>query len=514
MVKKDLLTQCKGIPAFNSKLLSLLFFLLTTGVYSIHAQSLACNDRINISVDENCRLPIELDKFMEGGTIDPNTDSLRFKPHNGSLYLQNLDTVSGRLVLGPNPKNFGQNQILSKAVIKLLVGKVHTYEYARNTGNRCWGTFLLEDKLVPTVTCQPSETVECADARPYFNSNIRSTLILRRPTISDNCGFTDSVLVIEDRRKDCGGFIARHWTYTDCGGMKGTCTDTIFMENLSADRWECPDNYVVISCSAGSTPEAIYDYVFAATPGTNQITKDTVALKAAYPFYRTLDGRVAFDTTASGAVIKRYGKLENVCKFITSSSDQIHYACGSTCHASKKIIRTWSVMDWCGGTIDPCIQIIELKSINGPKIVGSDVLTSVDPWACASNFTFPPPSILHDECDPNLTYEVRGPAGVTMIQDPISKKWTAVGAPKGIHDFYYVAKDCCGREGYDTVTVTIVDQTPPVAVAKQNIVISLTTGGENDGIAKLFANSVDNGSYDSCTPVHLELRREEDATQR
>lgn len=514
MVKKDLLTRCKGIPVFNYSLLSLLFFLLTTGVYSVHAQTMACNDRINISVNDTCGLPLLLNQFQEG-TV--NSVAIRIKPNNGSLYLQQLSVNgNGQLVLGPNPVNFSNGEVMRSAVSKLLIGKVHTYELVSSllpNANKCWGTFLLEDKLVPTVTCQPSETVECADARPYLNSNIRSTLILRRPTISDNCGFKDSVLVIEDRRKDCGGFIARHWTYTDCGGMKGTCTDTIFMENLADDRWECPDNYVVISCSAGSTPEAIYDYVFAATPGTNQITKDTTAIKAAYPFYRTLDGRVAFDTTASGAVIKRYGKLDNVCKFITSSSDQIHYACGSTCNASKKIIRTWSVMDWCAGTIDPCIQIIELKSINGPKIVGSDVLTSVDPWACASNFTFPHPSILHDECDPNLTYEVRGPLGVNMIQDPISKKWTAVGAPKGIHDFYYVAKDCCGREGYDTVKVTIVDQTPPVAVAKQNIVISLTTGGENDGIAKLFANSVDNGSYDSCTPVYLELRREEDATR-
>ena len=60
------------------------------------------------------------------------------------------------------------------------------------------------------------------------------------------------------------------------------------------------------------------------------------------------------------------------------------------------------------------------------------------------------------------------------------------GVPKGVHNFKYVATDCCGNEGYDDIKVTILDQTAPVAVAKQHIVISLTTGSEGDGIAKLL----------------------------
>ena len=60
--------------------------------------------------------------------------------------------------------------------------------------------------------------------------------------------------------------------------------------------------------------------------------------------------------------------------------------------------------------------------------------------------------------------------------------------------------------------MTVVDATPPVVVAKQNIVISVTSASTNGaGLAKLYAESVDNGSYDGCSnEVKLEVRRDED----
>ena len=69
--------------------------------------------------------------------------------------------------------------------------------------------------------------------------------------------------------------------------------------------------------------------------------------------------------------------------------------------------------------------------------------------------------------------------------------------------------DACGNTSYESFTITVLDQAPPVAIALQNIVISLTAD-EGDGSAKLFAESVDNGSHDGCTGVKLEVRRETD----
>ncbi|MEZ4909253.1 MAG: hypothetical protein R2774_00160 [Saprospiraceae bacterium] len=51
-------------------------------------------------------------------------------------------------------------------------------------------------------------------------------------------------------------------------------------------------------------------------------------------------------------------------------------------------------------------------------------------------------------------------------------------------------------------TITVIDASAPVAVAKQYIVMSLTgSGTAADGAAKLYGHQLDNGSYDHCTDV-------------
>jgi hypothetical protein len=63
------------------------------------------------------------------------------------------------------------------------------------------------------------------------------------------------------------------------------------------------------------------------------------------------------------------------------------------------------------------------------------------------------------------------------------------------------------------VVVNVADKTAPVPVVKRDIVVSLTSGGYDQAgnlqpaSAKLFVESVDNGSHDNCTPVFMEIRR-------
>jgi hypothetical protein len=569
MVKKDLLILCKGIPVFSKSLLSLLkhhtlnpkmsqtsgiFVLLFSILLSVlptdqvQSQSyVACDDHKNVTVSgDSCSITFGL-QFLST-CLNP---AIFVRPNGGTAYLNYsfTGTVNGVTyhrwpsLTYPGPVVAGRNYFIPASIIGVAGGptwthlnwqgqtpkhlkqflgveKRHIYECATGvTGsiNRCWGTFSLEDKLAPVMQCPGNITVECADARLYLNSNIKSTSLLRRPTIiSENCGVVDSTLTIEDKRKDCGGYLVRNWTYTDCGGMKGICSDTIFFTALTESRRMCPDQLVVLKCNDGITPDDIYNAIFARvtvpslpTARDTFIYRDTTALKQAYPFFKTA-GAASFDPAGT---IKKLGKLEGVCTFITSYSDQIIYPCGNTCNSTRKIVRLWTVLDWCSGTMFPCTQVINATNTDGPTIVASDLTVSVDPWTCSSNFTFPPPTILHDVCDANPKYTVRGPLGVTIRWDIPSKRFIAIGVLKGVHTFTYVGLDCCNHESYDEVTVTVLDKTPPVAVAKQNIIISLTTGSESDGIAKLYTNSVDNGSYDSCTPVHLELRREEDPTR-
>ena len=72
-------------------------------------------------------------------------------------------------------------------------------------------------------------------------------------------------------------------------------------------------------------------------------------------------------------------------------------------------------------------------------------------------------------------------------------------------------KDCCGNVSLvQPFRLLVIDEVKPVAIAKQFTVVSLTNDGAGGGVAKMFAESLDNGSYDRCTDVRLEIRRDGD----
>ena len=82
---------------------------------------------------------------------------------------------------------------------------------------------------------------------------------------------------------------------------------------------------------------------------------------------------------------------------------------------------------------------------------------------------------------------------------------------KGIHTIRYTLTDECGNPTICDFDIEVVDLTPPVAVTKQNLVVGLTNDGfGNEGTAKLFAKDLDNGSYDNCTDVRFQIRRDGD----
>ena len=199
----------------------------------------------------------------------------------------------------------------------------------------------------------------------------------------------------------------------------------------------------------------------------------------------------------------------NVCSIYATYTDQTLAACGAGCVGNSKVIRTWVLLDWCTLEQATYVQVIKAVDQKAPTFIVKDVTVSVNPWGCVANFDVPMPWELADNCDANPKWWIEGPAGV-VITGNSTIGYKVTGAPKGVHNFTYKAIDCCGNIGTAVAIVTVIDRSAPVAVAKQNIVISLTGSGTGaDGAAKLYTNSVDNGSYDHCTDIKLELRRPE-----
>jgi hypothetical protein len=327
-----------------------------------------------------------------------------------------------------------------------------------------------------------------------------------------------------------GDVITRTWTVTDKAGNTGQSVQTITVNPIGIGDISLPPAVLTLNtCGADTSPAAIAalfddpttmddttNGTSACPPaGADECIEYNEGIQFAYPFYTI--------QTGCGVDFHDQPVDNSVCNIFASFSDLAIPACNPGCNGAQKVIRTWTLLDWCaaqnGGEASVEFQqIIKVVDSEAPSISATGFTVSTDPWGCQATFTLPVPG-LHDNCDGDITYTAHGPPGVLVYFD--GADWQVSGAPKSQMDpvtgdlipwiFTFSATDCCKNVGTLDIEVLVVDQAPPVAIATQNIVISLTGSSTNgDGFAKLFVQSVDNGSFDGCTGVKLEIRRDED----
>lgn len=457
MVKTDFSYSERRSYILGNVLILLLTFL---SISEISAQALACNDNVQVSLNLDCEANITPSMILEGEDEDllPN-------------YVVTIGGVSGTIVSSPG--------VYSVTVTDIT------------NDNSCWGNITVEDKLAPQIDAcdcpvgntDPTCEFLCTDLEGILNG----TLNVPQPIVTENCGsytseFSDSV-----SDGGCGEkFITRDWIFTDDAGNQTVgCTQEFRTLAVSIADIVAPVSPVILPCGSDVTMPAIVDYF---TP----IVGAQAAIGYGFP-------------TANGVGINGA-----ICNLVSTKTDIVIPICEESCTNSFKVLRNWVVLDWCTAQSIEFTQIIKAVDEEDPTINANDITVSTDPWVCEANFYLPAPAILHDNCTSYVTYEVTGPAGVLIIWDAQANLYFATGAPKGNHTFNYIASDCCNNTAVDPIIVSVVDQTAPVAIAKQNIVVSLTQAYNGVGQAKIFANSVDNGSHDGCTNVKLEIRRDND----
>ncbi|MDA8693507.1 hypothetical protein N9L92_05530, partial [Saprospiraceae bacterium] len=203
-----------------------------------------------------------------------------------------------------------------------------------------------------------------------------------------------------------------------------------------------------------------------------------------------------------------------VCNIVTGFTDQMTDACAVGCIGNSKTIRTWTVLDWCTGHFITYEQIIKVVDDIGPTFTFEPeaLSVSVDPWKCSADVLLPLPKNLFDNCDENLTYEVTNVEGGLLVGGSAETGFIIRDVPIGMTTITLETADCCGNQTRAEIVITVADNTPPVAVTNEFIITSLTNvgnpvEGDENGVAKVFVSSIDNGSYDSCTPVVVEIRR-------
>jgi hypothetical protein len=521
-----------------------------------YTQSLACNDQINVSVDNTCGIDIGVDAFLEGSDAD-----LMNGMYSYSIMFNNSPIVIGDL----NGPVVGGDD-MSPYIGMTLEFRV-TYI---NNNNYCWGYILIEDKIPPSIVCDcpvggngfggydPECILSCYELdilgegyyAPLINEIITSDAEdLIDASVSDNCnntnidiGFSDQIIALPD----CQGSLLRR-TFAINGSSTGSvCVKEFFVEPLTLDdaitapftnsssgpvptKIEnvllLPKKTVEIpSCGVSNNPKSIA--AFFDNPATedqdtdddnispDQLDVDLVVennegIWYAFPHYY-IKGR-----PASGGQIDLHAQAidNSICSILVGYTDVELEACAPGCGGNNKTVRTWTILDWCTGEYITHEQIIKVVDGDGPVITVNDIHASVDPWDCTANINFPPPEHLFDACDNIISYTViKGSSSYNQaITGNSTTGFTANNVPVGIHTFRYVAQDCCNNSTTATAKVVVQDYTPPVSISKEFIVTSLTNVSDpfstDNGVSKIFAVNFDNGSYDGCTDVTLQVRR-------
>lgn len=276
------------------------------------------------------------------------------------------------------------------------------------------------------------------------------------PQVIENCGYELSFEDLLDNRNACGiGTVLREWTATDDSGNTGTCNQVINFGSIDRPDIIYPGNYEA---------DCFVD--------PNSLTPD-----------------VTGDVRISGE--------QSCVQYAIGSDDLFLDDCAPY---GFKIRRTWTVVDWCDPNFeDTHDQMIKIVDEEAPVIdCPADFTISLRHNDCETNLSLPQATAT-DNCDfnVNITRELLDPNDVVI---------PTAGVPVGNYRARYIAEDACGNTDTCFVWIRVIDPVAPVAVCFRDLVVSLTS----DGWAYLCAEQINDGSYDNCTDVGLQIKRDDD----
>jgi hypothetical protein len=450
--------------------------VLSTSISASAQCTMVCNNLVQISLDQDCEEEILPDMILEGGGCPNGNFQVQAKvnnvwvPANGA---GNFVATSDHI-----------NQTLQVRVRDLI------------SGNMCWGYIHVEDKLAPVLTCQDI-TISCA-VTTYTPAYLFDELGIDEayPDVDENCSATTQTYIDTWNDLTCTGsingltdisaYVRRIWSVVDASGNVATCTQYIYFERRHIGDVVFPAD-VTVSCESPSTSPS--------ATGTPYV----LDFGQQFPIFP--------GTT--------------FCELNGTYSDQILPVCDGT----YKILRTWTVHDWClpsGSGTNPIfhIQIIKVSDEDGPVVQCPDDITAgTDPNGCLS-YADLPDVIIEDNCSQiaSIVAQWQNANGIwqemngTLTNFPGNNLWApdTLGVlgivnnmPIGDNVVKYIVTDDCGNSTVCTFTVTIEDNSPPTTVCDKFTQVSLGI----DGVVYVNATTFDDGSYDNCSPIFFKVRR-------
>lgn len=326
--------------------------------------------------------------------------------------------------------------------------------------NSCMVEIRVVDKLPPfIVTCAPDITLDCWEDHLDLD-------LTGRPEYIDNCPgdtvtFTDSGGV-----DNCGvGLITRRWVVTDKVGLTAQCTQRITFNNSKPFRYEdiiWPEHFETSQCFANIDPEN---------------------LPILYSRPRFIDKK---------------------CSLVSATyTDQVFTFVEGAC---LKILRTWTVIDWC--TYNEAnetgkwthLQILAVKNKKAPEFNNCADVTLSSFGQCRGDIDFTISAT--DDCTPEnqLKYSY-----LIDLNNDGSIDITGTGPrinrilPDGIHKVTWTVTDNCLNKNTCSHILTVRDGKKPTPYCI-SIVTSVVM--PSSGMLTIWPTDFDHGSFDNCTPQH------------
>ena len=435
-----------SLSSLKQKMLQAVLFLLgVMATETLAAQcTMACNNLVNVSLPATCQTEIVYNMILQ------NANSNTCIPNGPTAFAVTVMDQSGAPI--PNSPFVDSSYIGSYLSVKVK----HLA-----SGNSCWGNIFVEDKLPPQITCPPDVTVSCASPTTPAQTGT--------PVVGDCSSYTLTFTNVVQNFGCSGSFagiITRTWTAVDLYSNTKNCTQIIRIAQATAANVQWPPNRDGISAPA-------LDCVNPAT------TPDSTGVP-------TIGGQ----PIPNGV---------GFCNMAVTYNDQVL----PLCENSYKILRHWTVVAWCSGTILNHAQVIAVKDTKPPVLTCPADLTvgTTSSQFCKASVILPPTGI-SDDCSSSFSASMNTPVGLVPGNGGLVNNINL-----GTYTIKYNVTDNCGNTSSCNMKLTVVDDDAPTVVCDEYTVVTLT----NTGMAIVFAQTFDDGSYDNCGPVTLTARRMEPA---
>lgn len=412
--------------------------------------TMACNDLVQVSLDENCEAVIAPDMILEDPAYDNSHYAVIIRMENGDIVPS--ETVTA--------EHIGMT-LETQVIIPVC-------------GISCWGFITVEDKLPPVITSCEDYIVNCNDDITPGEG------VVPLPTVEEACGTVETLVHFDEiTNNSCADqyvqVVERRWTVIDDSGNETSCTQTISVVRANISTIGFPDDLTghnSLDC------EDMFDLTNEGTPSPS-VTGYPTGVEC--PNIQVYFDDVVFNTCGATQKILRQWLVLDWCTGLDATHNQ-----------------TIKIVDDVAPVCDESVDNIET--------------VSTDEGQCTKKYEVPIPPVMFDcsDYDYSITYQKKDHLGAYLspstylVTRDAQDIYYIDSLPQDTTIIHYTITDACSNVSECTARVVVVDNEAPTPVCEGYTVISL----EDLGSADLFATSINDGSYDNCEIDRYEVRRE------